>query len=333
MTQSREIRLKSRPTGMPTADNFELVSVDLPDPASGQVQVNNTWMTVDPYMRGRMNDVKSYSPPFQLGEAMQGGAIGVVAKSNDASLKEGDLVQSFFGWREAFNAPAGAVQKLETHGLPPEAFLGYAGMPGLTAYVGLLRVAEMKAGDVVFVSGAAGAVGSVACQIAKLKGHTVIGSAGGADKVAFLNELGVDRAIDYKAEPDLTAALMRAAPDGIDVYFDNVGGACLEAALTAAKPFGRFALCGMISQYNNTDLGEGVRGLVMAVGKSLTLRGFIVSNHGDMQADYVRELSGWVADGRFKSHETVREGIENAPGAFLGLFKGENLGKMLVKLG
>ena len=332
MTQSREIRLKSRPTGVPTADNFELATVDLPDPGPGQVQVRNTWMTVDPYMRGRMNDVASYVPPFQLGEALQGGAVGEVTKSNGASLKAGDLVSSFFGWREGFNAPAQALQKLDTHGLPPEAFLGYAGMPGLTAYVGLLKIAELKDGDVVFVSGAAGAVGSVVCQIAKLKGHTVIGSAGGPDKVAFLKQIGVDHAIDYKAEPDLTAALMRAAPGGIDVYFENVGGAHMEAALMAAKPFGRFALCGMISQYNNTDLGAGVRGLVMAVGKSLTLRGFIVSNHGDMQAEFARELAGWVASGKFKAHETVKEGIQNAPAAFLGLFKGENLGKMLVKL-
>jgi NADPH-dependent curcumin reductase CurA len=332
MTSSREIHLKSRPSGMPSAANFELVRVDLPDPAPGQVQVRNSWMTVDPYMRGRMNDVKSYSPPFQLGEAMQGGAVGEVVASNDPSLKAGDLVQSFFGWREAFNAPAGAVQKLETHGLPPQAFLGFAGMPGLTAYVGLLRIAELKAGDVVFVSGAAGAVGSVACQIAKLKGHTVIGSAGGAEKAAFLREIGVDHALDYKAEPDIAYALMRAAPEGIDVYFENVGGAHMEAALMAAKPFGRFALCGMISEYNNTDLGQGVRGLVMAVGKSLTLRGFIVSNHTDMQAAFVKDLAGWVAEGKFKHVETVKEGIENAPAAFLGLFKGENLGKMLVKL-
>jgi NADPH-dependent curcumin reductase CurA len=332
MTQSREIRLKSRPSGVPTADNFELATVDLPDPAPGQVQVRNTWMTVDPYMRGRMNDVQSYTPPFQLGEAMQGGAVGVVSASNDPSLKDGDLVQSFFGWREAFNAPAQAVQKLDTHGLPPQAFLGYAGMPGLTAYVGLLRIAEMKDNDVVFVSGAAGAVGSVACQIAKLKGHTVIGSAGGPQKAAFLKEIGVDHAIDYKAEPDLTAALLRAAPEGFDVYFENVGGAHMEAALMASRPFARFALCGMISQYNNTDLGAGVRGLVMAVGKSLTLRGFIVSNHGDMQAAFAQELAGWVASGKFKSHETVKEGVQNAPAAFLGLFKGENLGKMLVKL-
>ncbi len=332
MTTSREIRLKSRPSGTPTADNFELVSVDLFDPPPGQVQVRNTWMTVDPYMRGRMNDVKSYSPPFQLGEAMQGGAVGEVIASNDPKFQAGDLVQSFFGWREAFNAPAAALQKLETHGLPPQAFLGFAGMPGLTAYVGLLRIAEMKDGDVVFVSGAAGAVGSVACQIAKIKGHTVIGSAGGAKKAAFLREIGVDHVIDYKAEADVTAALMREAPDGFDVYFENVGGAHMEAALLASRPFARFALCGMISQYNNTDLGEGVRGLVMAVGKSLTLRGFIVSNHADMQPAFVQDLAGWVAAGKIKSHETVREGIEASPDAFLGLFKGENLGKMLVRL-
>lgn len=332
MTKSREIRLKSRPLGQPTADNFELATVDLPDPAPGQVQVKNTWMTVDPYMRGRMNDVQSYAPPFQLGQPLQGGAVGEVVASNDPSLKAGDLVQSFFGWREAFNAPTQAVQKLETHGLPPQALLGFAGMPGLTAYVGLLRIAELKDGDVVFVSGAAGAVGSVACQIAKLKGHTVIGSAGGPDKIAYLEEIGVDHAIDYKAEKDLTGAVMAAAPGGIDVYFENVGGAHMEAALMAAKPFGRFALCGMISQYNNTDLGEGVRGLVMAVGKSLTLKGFIVSNHTDMQGAFIKDMAAWVAAGKIKPRETVKEGIENAPAAFLGLFKGENLGKMLVKL-
>ncbi|HEY1752784.1 MAG TPA: NADP-dependent oxidoreductase [Caulobacteraceae bacterium] len=332
MVTSREIRLKSRPTGAPSADNFELASVDLPDPGPGQVQVKNSWMTVDPYMRGRMNDVASYTPPFRLGEALQGGAVGEVTASNDPAFKVGDAVQSFFGWREAFNAPAQAVQKLETHGLPARAFLGFAGMPGLTAYAGLLRIAELKDGDVVFVSGAAGAVGSMVCQIAKLKGHTVIGSAGGPDKVAYLKKIGVDHAIDYKAERDLTAALLAAAPGGIDVYFDNVGGAHLEAALMAAKPFARFALCGMISQYNNTDLGEGVRGLVMAVGKSLKLQGFIVSNHQDMQGEFVRELAGWVAAGKIDHAETVKEGIENAPAAFLGLFKGENLGKMLVKL-
>ena len=333
MTTSREVRLKSRPIGTPTMENFETVSVNLPDPAPGEVQVRNSWMTVDPYMRGRMNDVKSYSPPFQLGEAMQGGAVGEVVASNDPAFSVGDPVQSFFGWREAFNAPAAMVQKLETHGLPPQAFLGVAGMPGLTAYVGLLKIAALKDGDTVFVSGAAGAVGQIVCQIAKLKGHTVIGSAGGAEKVAYLKEIGVDHAIDYKAEADLTAALMRAAPNGIDVYFDNVGAEHLEAALMAANPFGRFALCGAISQYNATDMGAGVKGLMLAVGKQLRLEGFIVSSHFDMMPAFVSEMAGWISSGKVTWRETVEEGIEKAPTAFLKLFKGENLGKMLVKLG
>ncbi|MGI9169446.1 MAG: NADP-dependent oxidoreductase [Caulobacteraceae bacterium] len=333
MTTSREIRLRSRPSGTPTADNFELATVDLPDPGPGEIQVRNTWMTVDPYMRGRMNDMQSYVPPFQIGEAMQGGAVGEVVASDDPAFKAGDAVQSFLGWREAFNAPAAAVQKLDDHGLPPQAFLGVAGMPGLTAYVGLLKIAALKDGDVVFVSAAAGAVGQVVCQIAKLKGHTVIGSAGGTEKVAYLKEIGVDHAIDYKAQPDLVAALARAAPDGIDVYFANVGGAQLEAALMAARPLGRFALCGMISQYNATDPGPGVRGLIMAVGKQLRLEGFIVSSHYDLMPTFVEDMSGWIADGKVKWRETVEEGIENAPAASLKLFKGENLGKMLVKLG
>jgi NADPH-dependent curcumin reductase CurA len=332
MTTSREIRLKSRPRGEPTAENFELAEVALPPPGPGEVQVRNSWMTVDPYMRGRMNDVRSYVPPFQIGQALQGGAVGEVTASNDPAFKAGDLVQSFFGWREAFNAPAGTVQKLETHGLPPQAFLGVAGMPGMTAYVGLLKTAGLKDGDVVFVSAAAGAVGQVVCQIAKLKGHTVIGSAGGADKAAYLKEIGVDHVIDYKAEPDLTAALARAAPDGIDVYFDNVGGTHLEAALMAARPFARFALCGMISQYNATDMGPGVRGLIMAVGKQLKLEGFIVSSHADLQPAFIADMSAWIAEGKVTWRETVEEGIANAPAAFLKLFSGENLGKMLVRI-
>jgi NADPH-dependent curcumin reductase CurA len=333
MTQSREIRLKSRPVGTPTAENFELASVTLPAPGPGEVQVRNHWMTVDPYMRGRMNDVRSYVPPFQIGEPLQGGAVGEVIASGDPAFAAGDTVQSFFGWREAFNAPAAAVQKLDTHGLPPQAFLGVAGMPGMTAYVGLLKTAALKDGDVVFVSAAAGAVGQIVAQIAKVKGHTVIGSAGGAEKAAYLKEIGVDHVIDYKAESDLTAALLRAAPDGIDVYFDNVGGAHLEAALVAARPFARFALCGMISQYNATDMGPGVRGLIMAIGKQLRLEGFIVSSHADMQAAFLADMSAWIGDGRIKWRETIEEGVENAPAAFLKLFSGENLGKMLVRLG
>ena len=332
MAAAREIRLKSRPTGRPVADNFELASVELGAPGPGEVQVKNLWMTVDPYMRGRMNDVKSYVPPFQLGKAMEGGAVGEVVASNDPALKVGDLVQSNFGWREAFNAPASAVQKLDPQGLPVQAFLGAAGMPGLTAYVGLLRIAALKDGDIVFVSGAAGAVGSMVCQIAKAKGHTVIGSAGGAEKVAFLKSIGVDHAIDYKAERDLNGALAAAAPDGIDVYFDNVGGEHLEAALNAARPFGRFALCGAISMYNATELPPGPRNLMQAVGKQLRLEGFIVSSHWNMMADFHRDLAAWVKAGKVTWKETVFEGIERAPDAFIGLFTGENLGKMLVKL-
>ncbi|MEW5686022.1 MAG: NADP-dependent oxidoreductase [Pseudomonadota bacterium] len=332
MTAVREIRLKSRPNGAPTSDNFEVAKVDLAPPAAGEVQVKNLWMTVDPYMRGRMNDVKSYVPPFQIGAALEGGAIGEITASGDPALKPGDLVQSNLGWREGFNAPSSAVQKLDTHGLPPQAFLGAAGMPGLTAYAGLLRVAALKEGDIVFVSGSAGAVGSMVVQIAKARGHTVIGSAGGPDKVAFLKEIGCDEAIDYKAEKDLTAALLRAAPKGIDVYFDNVGGEHLEAALAAARPFARFALCGAISMYNATELPPGPRNLVQMVGKQLRMEGFIVSTHWDMLGEFHRDLAAWVKAGKVTWRETVREGIEAAPDAFAGLFKGENFGKMLVKL-
>ncbi len=332
MVTSREIRLKSRPVGMPSAENFELATVPVPVPGPGEVQVKNLWMTVDPYMRGRMIDRASYVPPFQLGEPLQGGAIGEVVASNGPRFKRGDLVSSMFGWREAFNAPAGNLQKLDTFGLPPQAFLGVAGMPGLTAWVGLLKIAALKPGDVVFVSAAAGAVGSVVCQIAKIKSHTVIGSAGGAEKVAFLKEIGVDHVIDYKATGDLAAALLQAAPNGIDVYFDNVGGEHLEAALTAANRFARFAECGMISRYNVAGVPTGPRNIILVVGKSLRLEGFIVSNHFNLQPEFQKDMAGWIRDGKITWKETVEHGIENAPRAFLKLFNGENLGKLLVKL-
>jgi NADPH-dependent curcumin reductase CurA len=332
MTTSREIRLKSRPAGMPDASNFELAQVDVPSPAAGQVQVRNLWMSVDPYMRPRMNDEKSYVPPFEVGAALNGAAIGEVAISNDPSLKPGDLVRSGYGWRESFNASAAEVQKLDPRGLPPETFLSAAGGTGFTAYVGLLHIAALKEGDVVFVSGAAGAVGSMVCQIAKLKGHKVIASAGGAAKVAFLKELGVDAAIDYKATSDLSGALAKAAPEGIDVYFDNVGGDHLEAAIANARTFARFAICGMIGQYNVTERPSGPRNMFMIVTKSLRLQGFILSNYLNLRADFDRDLAAWYAAGKIKSRETVFHGIEQAPNAFLGLFKGANTGKMLVKL-
>ncbi len=332
MTQSREVRLKSRPEGMPVAANFEVATVELAAPGAGEVQVRNHFMSVDPYMRGRMYDRPSDVPPFQIGEALQGGCIGEVIASGDPAFAVGDIVQSMFGWREAYNAPAGALQKVETHGLPLQAFLGVAGMPGMTAYAGLLRVAALKDGDVVFVSAAAGAVGSVVCQIAKIKGHTVIGSAGGAEKAAFLKSIGVDHVIDYKATPDLKAALHAAAPKGIDVYFENVGGEHLEAAIEAARPFARFALCGMISQYNETGEPKGPSNIIQAVGKSLKLEGFIVSNHYDMLPAFLKDMSEWIGSGKLQWKDTVDVGIDNAAGAFIKLFKGENMGKMLVKL-
>ena len=330
---TREIRLKNRPVGMPTADDFELATVELPKPSQGQVQVRNVWMSVDPYMRGRMSDAPSYVPPFALGAAMQGNAVGEVLLSNDPSLKPGDLVQSMFGWREAFNASANKVRKLETHGLPVEAFLGVAGVPGLTAYVGLLHIANLREGDVVFVSGAAGAVGSMVCQIAKLKGHKVIASAGGPEKTAFVkSELGADETIDYKAVPDLTGAVAKAAPEGIDVYFDNVGGNHLDAALANAKTFGRFALCGMISDYNAASQPTGSRNIFLAVTKSLRLQGFVILNHMNLQPAFAKDLAAWHAAGKIKWRQTVFHGVEQAPNALVGLFKGENIGKMLVKL-
>lgn len=332
MTTVKEIRLKSRPAGLPTADNFEVATAILRDPGPGEVQVRNLWMTVDPYMRGRMSDAKNYVPPFPLGQTLDGGAIGEIIASNDPDFKAGELVQSSFGWREGFTAPSASVDKLDAAGLPPQAYLGIAGMPGLTAYAGLLRIAALKDGDVVFVSGAAGAVGSVVCQIAKARGHRVIGSAGGPEKVAFLRSIGVDHAIDYKAEKDLGAAVLAGAPDGIDAFFDNVGGSHLEAALDAARLFARFAICGMISTYNATAPSPGPSNLRQLIGKNIRMEGFIVTHHLDLTPRFHEEMAGWVRDGKVTSRETVFEGIDRAPDAFLGLFSGENTGKMLVKL-
>jgi NADPH-dependent curcumin reductase CurA len=341
MTTSREIRLKSRPVGVPKVSDFDLATVELAAPGDGEVQVKNLWMSVDPYMRGRMYDRPSYVPPFQIGQALQGGAIGEVVASNDPNFKPGDVVNSMFGWREAFNANPkalaaagmGAITKVDTQGVPPQAFLGVAGMPGMTAYVGLLKIAALKDGDVVFVSAAAGAVGSIVCQIAKLKGHTVIGSAGGPEKVAFLKSIGVDHVIDYKATPDVVAELAKVAPKGIDVYFENVGGIHLEAAINSARPFARFALCGMISQYNETGKAEGPSNIILAVGKSLRLEGFIVSNHYDQYPQFAKDMGEWIKSGKITWKETVEDGVERAPDAFIKLFSGENMGKMLVKLG
>lgn len=330
--KSREIRLKSRPVGLPAAENFELAEVTLPEPGQGEVLVRNLWMSVDPYMRGRMYDRPSYVPPFQLGEALQGGAIGRVEKSNDPNLKAGDLVESMWGWREAFVAPGAGLQKLPNENVPAQAYLGVLGMPGLTAYAGLARIGEPKPGETVFVSGAGGAVGSLVCQIAKLRGCTVVGSAGSDAKLAWLRQHGVDATVNYKTCGNLLEAVRAAAPKGIDIYFDNVGGDHLEVALELARPFARFIECGMISAYNDTEPKPGPRNLMYVVGKRIRMQGFIVSDYFDMREQFRREMSQWIKDGALKWEETVENGVENAPKAFLNLFTGGNTGKMLVKL-
>jgi NADPH-dependent curcumin reductase CurA len=330
---SREIRLAARPSGAPQPSDFELAEVQVADPADGELVVRNAFMSVDPYMRGRMDDRRSYVPPFRLGEPLTGGAVGEVVASRADGFHEGDFVLHDLGWREYARVRGADARTLDSSLAPVSAYLGVLGMPGLTAYVGLLDIAELREGDIVFVSGAAGAVGSRAGQIAKLRGHVVIGSAGSADKVAHVrNELGFDEAFDYRGAP-VHEQLTRAAPDGIDVYFDNVGGDHLEAAIAALRRNGRVALCGAISNYN-VPAATGVRNLGLAIGKRLTLRGFIVSDHAHRRPAFEQEVGAWVREGRVKFRETiVPGGIAAAPQAFIDLLRGANVGKMLVQLG
>ena len=332
--KSREIRLKHRPAGMPAPEDFELAETTVATPAEGEVLVRNSYMSVDPYMRGRMVDRKSYVPPFQIGEALSGGAVGQVVASHSPFLKVGDYVQSMNGWREWFTAPAGSLIKVDPSVAPVQSYLGALGMPGLTAYAGLLKIGALKDGERVFVSAASGAVGQIVCQIAKIKGCRVMGSAGSEEKCRFLtDELGIDAAINYRTAGDLTPAIAKAMPEGIDVYFENVGGAHLQAALNNMRQFGRIAACGMIDQYNATTPAPGPNNLILIVGLSLTMRGFIVSNHFYMMPEFLGDMAKWAKDGKMKWRETIVEGIDKAPEAFIGLFKGENFGKMLVKVG
>ncbi len=327
---ARAWHLKSRPSGMPTSENFELKTVDLPELEDGQIRVRNRWLSVDPYMRGRMNDVKSYVPAFQVGEPLEGGAIGEVVESKAEGYATGDLVQHMAGWRDEAVVPARVVQKLPNLGAPPERFLGVLGVTGITAYFGLLDVACAKQDDIVFVSAAAGAVGMVVVQIAKAKGMTVIASAGGAEKCEFVRSIGADHVIDYKAGPVLKG-LAEAAPDGIDVYFDNVGGDHLDAAFAIAKNHARFAICGMIEGYNQRE-PMAFRFIQRVIAARLQIKGFIVFDYFPRLPEFFAEMGPWVADGTVKSRETIVDGLENAPDAFLGLFRGANTGKMLIRL-
>jgi NADPH-dependent curcumin reductase CurA len=334
MPQNREIRLKQRPVGLPSPADFELVETTVPDPGPGQILVHNLFMSVDPYMRGRMMDRKSYVPPFQIGEALSGGAVGEVFASNsNGQFAPGDFVSNFSGWREWFLTSGGDCQKIDPAVAPVQAWLGAFGMPGLTAYGGLLRTGELKDGERVFVSAASGAVGAVVCQIAKNRGCTVVGSAGSDQKCDWLlSQAHLDAAINYKTCGPLDAAIRKALPDGIDVYFDNVGGEHLDAALANMRPSGRIAACGMIAQYNDTSPPPGPKNIVMVIPLRLTIRGFIVTDHFDMMPDFLRDMSAWTKAGRMNWRETIVDGIERAPDAFIGLFRGDNIGKMLVRL-
>ncbi len=331
---SREIRLARRPAGVPEPADFELATTRVAAPADGEIQVRNLWMSVDPYMRGRMRKLKSYIEPFALGEVLAGECLGEVIDSRHPDFAPGDVVHSLHGWREAWVGPPEGVTTVDPDLAPLPAYLGVMGMTGFTAYVGLLDIAALRSGETVFVSAAAGAVGSVVCQIARLHDCPVIGSAGSPAKTAWLrDDLGVDATIDYKATPRVGAELARIAPDGIDVYYDNVGGDHLEAALQNLNDHGRIAACGMISVYNQRRPPAGPRNLIQVIARRLTLRGFIIHDHLDRHADFQRDMSRWLAAGRVRQRETVHHGIAEAPAAFIGLFAGENVGKMLVQLG
>lgn len=330
---SREIRLASRPVGEPTPENFQLVTTQVPEPGEGQIVVRNTWMSVDPYMRGRMDDAPSYIPPFALGAALDGGAVGEVIASRAGSVPVGATVSHFLGWREHAVLDAAAATVADTALAPAPAYLGPLGTTGLTAYAALTRTAPVREGDVVFVSAAAGAVGSVAGQLARQLGASrVIGSAGGPRKTrTLLDAFGFDAAIDHR-QGGLPEQLAQAAPDGIDVYLDAVGGDHLEAAIGAMRTGGRIAMVGAISGYNATAPAPGPHNLFQAAAREVTLRGMLVTSHLDLFPEWLGKAAAWLADGTLHTEQTVVDGIENAPDAFLAMMRGANTGKMLVRL-
>jgi NADPH-dependent curcumin reductase CurA len=322
----------ARPRGFPGEDLFEVAETPIPDPAEGQVLIRNTFFSVDPYMRPRMNDVRSYVAPFTLGEAMTGGAVGRVAVSRNSRYAEGDWVLHQLGWREWALSDGASLRRLDPDAAPLSTSLGVLGMPGFTAWYGLFVLGHPQQGETVLMSGAAGAVGSAAGQMARIAGCRVIGSAGSTEKLAWLRELGFDDVFNYR-EQSPREALAELALDGIDIYFDNVGGDHLEAAIGALRTRGRVVACGSISRYNDAEPTPGPRNMFMIVTKRLRIEGYIISDHYDRFGEFAREATEWVRDGRLRYRETIVEGIENAPKAFLGLLRGENIGKMLVQVG
>ncbi|WP_216892919.1 NADP-dependent oxidoreductase [Nocardia alni] len=330
---SREWHLVARPHGEPRAEDFALREAPVSAPGEGRVLVRNLYFSVDPYMRGRMNDVESYAAPFQLDHPMAGGAVGEVIASDAEGFAVGDHVRHQLGWREYAELPGEDAVKVDASLAPLSAYLGVLGMTGLTAYAGLFESASFKKGDAVFVSGAAGAVGSVVGQLAKIKGASrVIGSAGSDEKVDLLiEEFGFDAAFNYKNGP-VAKQLEEAAPDGIDVYFDNVGGEHLDAALSSLNLYGRVAMCGMISQYNSTEPTAAPSNLILVISKRLRLQGMLAFDHFGLRQQFVQDVAGWLASGELEYRETVVEGIENGYEAFAGLLRGDNTGKMIVSV-
>lgn len=327
-----QVLLKHRPVGAPTPDDFELHKAGVPEPGEGQVLVRNRWLSLDPYMRGRMSDAKSYATPVQIGGVMVGGTVGEVVASRHPGFKPGDMVVGTLGWQLYGVADAGTLRKLADPRLPPTTYLGVMGMPGVTAWVGLKQICKPKPGETVVVSAAAGAVGSAVGQIAKILGCRAVGIAGGPDKCRHVVEdLGFDACIDYKAGrvgEDLAAA----CPDGIDACFENVGAQVFDEVLKLLNPFSRIALCGLVAQYNATE-AYGYKNLRSLLVNRVHLDGFIVFDHLPVWDEALGELSGWILEGKLKYRETIAQGLENAPAAFISMLKGGNLGKQLVALG
>jgi NADPH-dependent curcumin reductase len=336
-TSNRRVLLKSRPAGEPSPSDFEVAEAPIPRPGEGEILCRTIWLSLDPYMRGRMKDVKSYATPVEIGGVMVGGTVSEVVESNHPGFKSGDFVLGYGGWQTHHVARATATPgpfgplKLDPKAAPISTALGVLGMPGMTAYVGLLDIGRPKAGETVVVSAAAGAVGSAVGQLARIKGARAVGVAGSPEKCEYVvKELGFDACVSYRS-PDLFGALKEACPKGIDVYFDNVGGDVLKAVMPQVNPFARIPLCGHIAQYSATELPPGPN-LGIVVGMRVKIEGFIVSDHADRLGDFLRDCTGWVRDGRLKYHEDVAEGLESAPQAFIGLLRGKNLGKQLVRV-
>ncbi|WP_302139520.1 NADP-dependent oxidoreductase [Halomonas alkalicola] len=331
--QSGYFTINDFPQGTPGRELFELRETELPALAEGEVRIRNTWLSVDPYMRGRMSGVRTYIDPFVLGEPLEGAAVGEVIESRDARLSVGDRVRHMAGWRDIAQLPSDQVEPLPGIDVPEQAYLGVLGMPGMTAWTGLNRIAEMQAGDNVLVSAASGAVGSLAVQLAKARGGTVVGIAGAPEKLAWLESHGI-KAVSYRGRDagQLTEALQAACPEGFDIYYENVGGICLEAALNTLRNGGRIPVCGMITRYNAERPTPGPSNLAMVLIKRLRMQGFIVFDHWADYPRFLQEVGPLVASGEIDYAETIEEGLERTPEAFLALFEGANTGKMLVRL-